>query len=633
MKRTTLFACLGVAVSAVAAMTAVAVAGANTSGFKTSRPTMLVPATTLLPGQQPQPGAVSGVTVEPIITVGDTLSSGYRFEAIPDGIALRPRGRGRVDLFVNHETSLVPFPYSLTLPSGTPVPHPPELRESNNNDFDNSQVSLLALNQHSGGVLSGQYAITSGENFQRFCSNYLATEREGFDRPLLFTNEEAQDWVRRSGVAWDGSGSLPGGFFAPGTAGTEQAGVVVAHDVQNGKTRPSYGMGRHNHENSVAIPGFDEIVVLSGDDTFNTTPRTIGTPPRTTYSWSQLYMYRADDSDAVWNDEGALYAFVSDGPEDSYYDVTVGSAPISGRFVEVPKSVAVGKDPATGEELLSTDFPGMDPPPSGTPDGPQWVLDQWGNAQNNAHAENVFRFVRLEDLAYDKRAGMENVIYIADSGRGRRSQDSSDTPFKSTNGRIWKMVLNEDDPTIVDSLEVIVEGDDNPVSTSTSTGAAALAYGEIRQPDNVETTSDGALFVQEDPGSSQQFAISSTNPNRTAARIWRVDLDAATPDTAKSVVAVVDQSSDEDSTDVDGAGTNSPPAVVRGPLGGWESSGIVDASSVFGPGALFVTIQANSLWVEKADGPDTAASAFSPDYVFKRSGGQLVLLRVPPLTP
>ena len=48
------------------------------------------------------------------------------------------------------------------------------------------------------------------------------------------------------------------------------AGVVVAHDVKNGKTKPIYGMGRLNHENNVAIPGFDELVVLSGDDTFQT---------------------------------------------------------------------------------------------------------------------------------------------------------------------------------------------------------------------------------------------------------------------------------------------------------------------------------------------------------------------------
>jgi hypothetical protein len=621
-----------VVVAATAA--AAALAGDNDAGFKTARPSMLAPATTMLPGQAPQPGAVAGVSVEPILTVGDRLGK-YRFESIPDGISLRARGNGRVDLFVNHETSLVPFPYNLTLLPGTPAtppPHPAEVRETNQNDFDNSQLSLLALNQHSGGVLSGKYAITSDENYQRFCSNYLATRKEGFDRPLLFTNEEAQDWVRRTGVAWDGSGALPGGFFQPGAPGTEQAGLVVAHDVQNGKTRPIYGMGRHNHENSVAIPGYDGVVVLSGDDTFNTTPFTFAGPhPRKTDAWSQLYMYLADDSGAVWGDEGDLYAFQSDAAR-SYYEVGVGSGPISGRFVKVPRHIARGKD-ASGAELLGSGL-GMDAPPAGTPDGPQWVLDQWGEAFNNEHGKDVFRFVRVEDIAYDKRPGMENVVYIADSGRGRQSQQSLDTAFRSTNGRIWKMVLNPSNPLVVDSLQVLVEGDDNPVSTSTSpANAAELAFGEIRQPDNLETTADGGLFVQEDPGSSQQFSASSTSPFRTTARIWRVNLKAANPDLAKSVVAVVDQAADEDSTDVDGAGANAPPAVVRGALGAWESSGIVDASSVFGAGAFFVTVQAGTLWIEKKDGPDTAASAYSPDYVFKRSGGQLLLIRVPPLTP
>ena len=69
-------------------------------------------------------------------------------------------------------------------------------------------------------------------------------------------------------------GALPGGF-SPRDPGREQAGVVVAHDIKNGKTKPIYGMGRHNHENSVAVPGYDGLVVLSGDDTFNTTPRTL----------------------------------------------------------------------------------------------------------------------------------------------------------------------------------------------------------------------------------------------------------------------------------------------------------------------------------------------------------------------
>ena len=67
-------------------------------------------------------------------------------------------------------------------------------------------------------------------------------------------------------------------------------------------------MGRHNHENSVAIPGYGKPVVLSGDDSFVSNP-----------AQSQLYSYIADSSDAVWNDEGDLWAFVADGVDD-YYD-------------------------------------------------------------------------------------------------------------------------------------------------------------------------------------------------------------------------------------------------------------------------------------------------------------------------
>ena len=62
-----------------------------------------------------------GVEVSPLMTVGDTLSSGYRFEAIPDGISLRTRGKGRVDLFVNHETGKVPFPFVAADPAREPT--------------------------------------------------------------------------------------------------------------------------------------------------------------------------------------------------------------------------------------------------------------------------------------------------------------------------------------------------------------------------------------------------------------------------------------------------------------------------------------------------------------------------------
>ena len=154
-------------------------AGPNNSGFKTAQPPMLTP-------------VMAGVQVTPILTVGDVLPSGFRYEAVPDGISVRTRGQGRVDLFVNHETSKVPFPYVTAGPTAA----------NSENDFDNAQVSQLILNQNSAGVLNGSFAISSSSGYQRFCSNYLATSKEGFDRDILFTNEEAIDYVFRQEASW-----------------------------------------------------------------------------------------------------------------------------------------------------------------------------------------------------------------------------------------------------------------------------------------------------------------------------------------------------------------------------------------------------------------------------------------------
>jgi hypothetical protein len=514
-----LFVLLGVTLTA-----GIAGAGDNDSGIKTRQAAML---------------RVPGGSVTPIVTVGETVK-GVRFESIPDGISLQARGQGAVDVYVNHETSTVPFPYT------------PGAGAANQNDFDNAQLSRWRLNQHSAGVLNAAWAITSSENWQRFCSNYLATAKEGFDRPLLFTNEEATDFVFRTGQAWPAPASEPP---------AEQAGVVVAHDPQSGQTRGIYGMGRHNHENSVAIPGYGKPVLLSGDDTFTSNP-----------AQSQLYSYIADNSDAVWNDQGELYGLVLDNAAiNDYYDFSINSALApGGHFVKIDKAIAKG-------------------------------------TQSQLEAEsdrlNVFQFVRVEDIAYDKRPGMGNVVYIADSGRGATS--SGGNAFTSSNGRIWKLVLDPSDPKTVLSLSILIEGDDHPVKDPT----------EIHQPDNLETTAHG-LFVTEDPGSSQQFPAGSDNPaspnfdsNATTGRVWRYDIAAGT----KAPVMWVDQSADEGPTDKD--------PQSRGNLGAWEASGIIDASGVFGPGAFLLDVQAHTLWVDTAPGPD---------WTYKREGGQLLLVRLGP---
>jgi hypothetical protein len=216
------------------------------------------------------------------------------------------------------------------------------------------------------------------------------------------------------------------------------------------------------------------------------------------------------------------------------------------------------------------------------------------------------------------------VIYIADSGKAALSTANTAPPFApgpSTNGRIWKMVLNKDDPTKVDSLSILVEGEDHLTAREDLAGA----FGEVHQPDNLETTANGSLFVQEDPSSNNQYAF-PREANETPARLWRVDLTASSPDAARVTAVEVNQALDEEpGYDLDAAG--------RANLGSWESSGVVDASSVFGSGAVFLTVQAHSLWIAKADGPDaiaTPASNTGKDFTFKREGGQLVLVYLDP---
>jgi hypothetical protein len=473
-----------------------------------------------------------GGSVQPIISVGDEVG-GYMFESIPDGIALASRGR-RAAAYVNHETSTVPFPLVVGDPAASLT------------DFTNALVSRLDLRfnrTHGVVVKDGSYVIPSEANYQRFCSNFLAGPEQDFDRHLLFTNEEATDFVHRTGQAWPAD---------PADPTAEQAGVVVAFDPRTEEYRTIYGMGRHNHENSVAVPGYGHPVVLSGDDTFSAPA-------------SQMYMYTADDADAVWNDEGRLWAFKSDDPAINDYGDLTGSAAVSGEFIAVPEEVARGD---------------------------QTALENWSNANG------AFQFIRVEDIAYDRNE--PNIVYFADTGEPRAVPDTatgrlirgpSGTRGPYPNGRIFKLVLDEEEPTEVDSLSILINADQGGYDNASV----------LHQPDNVETT-ESSLLITEDPGSHNQFA------GATNARVWQYSLD----DGDLEVVAEVDQSQD--------------PAARPGE---WESSGIVDASEAFGPGAFLIDVQAHSagMWVDTALLDVDGDGDF--DVTQKREGGQLLLLRLP----
>ncbi|MCJ7710481.1 MAG: PhoX family protein [Chloroflexi bacterium] len=432
----------------VATTTVAAWAGTSGSGFWTSQPAMLS-------------ATQANVKVQPLLTVGDMLGA-YRFEAIPDGIAVDPRGKNTFDIYVNHETSKVPFPFTAPLA-------PPALT-----DFDNAQMSKLTLQRGAGKLLSGEIVIDSTNGFQRFCSNFFAGAAEGFSNPLVFTNEETPDLVNRAEASW------------PPVAGATQAGVTVAYDPDSGVTTEIPGMGFFNHENTVVAPGFDDVVTLSGDDTFSR-------------GNSQLYMYKAASRSALLADDGTLYAFVKDTGSNQVEALGPDPAPFTGHFIPVPKGIADG---------------------SANPGQEQDALEAWSDTNG------VFEFLRIEDLARDR--GDPNVIYFADT-EGGGAFIPPVTGVTPLFGRVYKIVLNPTDPTGTATVSVLVNGD---------TAGAINPLAAIHSPDNIETTAT-SLMIQEDP-SPGAFKYTPGDPIGTTARIWQYVF--ATGELR--VVAKVDQSQD-----------------------------------------------------------------------------------------
>lgn len=463
-------------------------------------------------------GAASGSSLLPIISVGDTVDSTL-FEGIPDGIGMTDGDApDTVDVYVNHEQTTIPF--------------------FGQADFQDASVTKWTLSthpDHTGEVLAASVAISSDLGYKRFCSGAIGTVAEGFDVPVFLTGEEANDIT-------DVTPGAPYGAD-PAIAPQRQAGYAVVLNTETGESTPVPGMGRLNHENTIALPGYNQLALVTTDDTFDGPS-------------AQLYMYLATNQRKLFEDKGRLYAFQvthdSEGKVDrhnpfnganDYLDLGPGDE-FQGRFIPVPKDIAMG---TTGV-------------------APQQALEDWSNENN------IFQFIRLEDLAYDKND--PNVVYIADTGRSRVVPDAdtgrlvrgpSGTTGLADNGAVFKMVFDDKNPRKVTSLTVLAQGD-NPT---------AGKFVSFVSPDNMDT-SVNSLMVQEDADN---------------ARIWQYDLSSG----SWVVVAQV--------TDA-----------------GSESSGIVDASEWYGPGSWLLDVQRHDFFVdEMMEGSTT----------IKREDGQLLKMTIP----
>jgi hypothetical protein len=474
-------------------------------------------------------GAVAGVELKALINSGET-AFGTLFEGIPDGIGVvpAPGPLGYIDLYINHEQSRVPF--------------------GGFADFNDSSVSKVRLDLASKSIVDLDVAISSDEGFIRFCSNFMAGPEQGFPVYTLLTNEESNDPLAVP------AGAVYGADPAYGGENIRQAGYTVVLDTVTHKLDVLAGAGRHNHENQVVVPGgWAGIVSLSGDDTF-TSPSTPARP-----NFSQLYAFSSRNWKTFQMDQGTMWAFRVTGTQDGavdptdpfngandYLDINVGDD-FTGELIPVPGDIARGDTAAL----------------------PQDALEDWSNANN------VFQFVRVEDIAYDP--DNPRTVYFADTGNSRLTDAGTGRLFRAGSGgvtslgRIFKMVFDASDPTKVDSFSVV-------------TNAETLG---MRNPDNV-AVSHNSLMVEEDTSN--------------LSKIWMYSLAAGTWTHVATATQV--------------------PA---------ETSGIVDVSRWLGDGWWALNVQSHINLpgevpgqVYEGPGPNHGIT-----YTARREDGQLLLMRVP----
>ena len=497
-------------------------------------------------------GAVAGGAFVPLINSGEVFD-GVTFQGLPDGLGVvpGPGGTGWVDIYVAHEESHVPFGLTATTVFG---------------DFQDSSVTRVRVDLATKAILEMEVALPASAGLIRFCSAFMAGPEHGFPHYTFLVNEESNDIL-------DVPAGAPYGPDSASLGAQRQAGYAAYLDTRTGMFDVIPGAGRHNHENTVVVPGgwSKEIVSLSGDDTFTST----SSPAMP--NLSQLYMYGARNWKKFIEDQGALWAFRVTGTGDpgpfdpadpqneanDFFDIAVGDT-WTGEFIPVDPAVARGQ----------------------TVDRPQDALEIWSNDQN------VFQFIRVEDVAYDP--DNPRVVYFADTGNSRLLHDDgtgrlwrapSGTPGTlSSNGRIFKMVFNADDPRVVDEFSVVLD---------------AISIG-MRSPDNLDV-GPNSLMVQEDT---------------TNAKIWRFDLASTW-----THVATVDRD-------------QNPATLDTG-----ESSGILDVSRWFGDGWWALDVQAHDSHVvldpTSADPVDWHTWTTPPippggaQYRKHLEDGQLLLMYIP----
>jgi secreted PhoX family phosphatase len=309
------------------------------------------------------------------------------------------------------------------------------------------------------------------------------------------------------------------------STGGQYGGTAVGIDAASGSVTELPWLGHLAHENQVAIPGFTgkSVVVITDDNA----------------DGSELYMYVADGPEGILDGSGQLYVFKADNAANTS-DAKKGTD-LTGTFVAIDQSSNTDAD----------------------------------TLQAAADSAAAFKFVRLEDVTYDRTN--TTTIYFADTGDDQDPNlDANGNPF-TKNGRLYTLTLDAADPTKVTKFTVLLDGD---------------AGDDIKNPDNIDANATTILICEDRNGYNR-----AENSDDTG-RLLAYDIASG----SLSTLAKCDQSDGDGVLD---AGDEA---------GSWESSGVLNVEDLFGAGTWLVDVQAHSIKV--------------PQFGKEDEGGQLLLLRL-----
>ncbi len=204
-----------------------------------------------------------------------------------------------------------------------------------------------------------------------------------------------------------------------------------------------------------------------------------------------------------------------------------------------------------------------------------------------AKEKGVMGFSRLEDIDWRRGSAANNrEIYFAVTGR-----DKPDLIGKGTrSGRVYKVVLNENDPAGAGKIVCVLDGDKE--------GGKAEAF---HSPDNILVTENYA-YIQEDPNGIQGFKPAADH----YARLYQYDLNTG-------VVKAVFEC---DQITAAASGYGSADRT-------WEITGMIDISDIIGVDETFLLITQNHGW-EKADGTPFTDPNANPNLAESRKEGSML---------